>query len=72
MNITTSQYRQAMRGCFLTDVCPQLTEEVVLVMPTCRGKRVIHVGVVQKIEPVGMYRHLVYVHGLKHVEGMSY
>ncbi|QFH71480.1 hypothetical protein FR762_17935 [Enterobacter sp. E76] len=72
MNITTKQYRQAMKGCFITDERPKLAEELVLVMPTCRGKRIIPVGSVQKIEPVGQYRHLVWVHGLRFVEGMNY
>lgn len=72
MKITTTQYRQARKGCFISDERPKLAEELVLVMPTCRGRRIIPVGVVQMIEPVGMYRHLVWVHGLKHVEGMDY
>lgn len=72
MNINTSQYRQASKGCFLSNIRPEDGEPLVLIMPTCRGKRVIPVGKVQRVESVGAQRCLVWVSGLAFVEGMNY
>lgn len=72
MNITTSQYRQATKGCFLSDVTPEDGESLVLIMPTCRGRRIVPVGQVQRVEAVGAKRCLVWVSALAFVEGMNY
>lgn len=72
MNITTRQYRQAMKGAFLSFHTPEPGERLELIMPTCRGKRIISVGDVQRTEPVGTNRCLVWVSKLAFVEGMNY
>lgn len=72
MNINTRQYRQATKGCFLSTQRPEEGESLILTVPTCRGKRIIPVGTVQRIEPVGAHRCLVWVAGLAFVEGMNY
>ncbi|HCM56639.1 MAG TPA: hypothetical protein DIS97_12165 [Citrobacter freundii] len=72
MNITTAQYRHGVKGCFLSTHRPQPGESLTLVMPTCRGKRFIPVGEVQRVEAVGSSRCLVWVSKLAFVEGMNY
>ncbi|EAO4249019.1 hypothetical protein CIM45_02415 [Salmonella enterica subsp. enterica serovar Newport] len=72
MNITTTQYRQGVKGCFLSAHRPQPGESLTLVMPTCRGRRFIPVGKVQWIEAIGSGRCLVWVSKLAFVEGMNY
>lgn len=72
MNITTNQYRQAMKGCFLSNEKPEDGESLVLIALTCRGRRVVEVGNVDRVEPVGSVRHLVWVSKLAVVEGMNY
>ncbi|KJM02318.1 hypothetical protein SS39_11090 [Enterobacter chengduensis] len=72
MKITTVQYRQAMKGCFISSERPKPGEKLTLVMPTCRGKRIIPVGHVERIEAVGEFRCLVWVSQLAPVEGMNY
>ncbi|AUY01024.1 hypothetical protein ATHEMM101B_10130 [Atlantibacter hermannii] len=72
MNITTGQYRQGVKGCFISSERPQPGEKLTLVMPTCRGKRIIPVGHVERIEAVGTARCLVWVSKLTPVEGMNY
>ncbi|VAC22007.1 Uncharacterised protein [Enterobacter hormaechei] len=72
MNITTVQYRQGVKGCFLSNERPAPGEPLTLVMPTCRGKRIIPVGHVERTEAVGEARCLVWVSKLTAVEGMDY
>lgn len=72
MNITTNQYRQGVKGCFLSTERPQVGEALKLIMPTCRGRRIIPVGEVQRVEAVGASRCLVWVSKLAFVEGMNY
>lgn len=72
MNITTSQYRQGRKGCFLSTVRPEPGEKLTLIMPTCRGRRHIPVGNVVAIEPIGTARCLVHVTAFPFVEGMNY
>ncbi|SBL37006.1 Uncharacterised protein [Klebsiella grimontii] len=72
MNITTTQYRQGVKGCFLSTEKPHVGESLTLVMPTCRGRRIIPVGEVQRVEAVGTSRFLVWVSKLAFVEGMNY
>lgn len=72
MNITTNQYRQGVKGCFLSIERPQVGEALKLIMPTCRGRRIIPVGEVQRVEAVGTSRCLVWVSNLAFVEGMNY
>lgn len=72
MNITTNQYRQGVKGCFLSTNNPAPGERLTLIMPTCRGKRILPVGMVRRVEPVGTSRFLVWVSPLQFVEGMNY
>lgn len=72
MNINTTQYRQGVKGCFLSANNPSPGERLTLIMPTCRGKRIIPVGIVSRVEPVGSSRFLVWVSALQLVEGMNY
>lgn len=72
MNITTTQYRQGLKGCFISEERPQAGDSLALVMPTCRGRRIIPVGEVQRVEAVGTSRCLVWVSKLAFVEGMNY
>lgn len=72
MRINTHQYRQAMKGAFLSSQTPEPGEPLTLEMPTCRGRRIISVGDVQRTEPVGTSRCLVWVSKLSFVEGMNY
>ena len=72
MNITTNQYRQGVKSCFLSTERPQVGEALKLIMPTCRGRRIIPVGEVQRVEAVGTSRCLVWVSKLAFVEGMNY
>lgn len=72
MNITTTQYRQGVKGCFLSTERPQVGEDLKLVMLTSRGRRIIPVGEVLRVEAVGTSRCLVWVSTLAFVEGMNY
>lgn len=72
MNINTVQYRQATKGCFLSNTRPSEGEKLTLIVPTCRGRRSVPVGSVERVESVGETRCLVWVSNLAAVEGMNY
>lgn len=72
MNINTAQFRQGRKGSFLSTSKPEPGERLILIMPTCRGRRHIPVGNVIGVEPVGAVRFLVHVSEMEFVEGMNY
>ncbi|NUL35072.1 hypothetical protein [Kosakonia sacchari] len=72
MNITTQQYREGKKGCFLSSTLPAIGESLTLIMPTGRGKRHVPVGDVANVEAVGNSRFLVWPLSLPPVEGMDY
>lgn len=72
MNINSGQYRQATKGCFLSNIRPNDGESLTLIVLTCRGRRSIPVGSVERIEAVGETRCLVWVSNLATVDGMNY
>lgn len=72
MNINSSQYRQASKGCFLSLHRPEEGESLILNVLTSRGRRLVPVGQVQRVEAVGSTRCLVWVSQLAFVDGMNY
>lgn len=71
MNINSHQYNQARQSnrTFIATVQPEEMEKITLIMPTPRGKRIIDVGCVKVVKPLGAGRCLVTVDSLIPVEG---
>lgn len=69
MDISTRQYKQAKEGRFMSAIAPALNEEVILIMQTARGTRILPVGRVSEVVTLSAVRHSVRVCDLKHVEG---
>jgi tRNA U34 2-thiouridine synthase MnmA/TrmU len=70
MEINSRQYEAAREGWFCVQCNAHEDEEIILNMPTARGRRFLHVGHVAEVKALGFGRNLIRAERLEHVEGI--
>lgn len=70
MQINSEQYRLARDGWFYTHKQTHAGDELILNMPTPRGRRILPVGYVAEVKSLGFGRSMVRAERLENVEGI--